>query len=67
MKNNLLKLYLSIFLTFISFLASAQPFDPPADPDPPAAPIDANIYILGIAGIIFAYIYFVKKYKSVKQ
>lgn len=66
MKNNLLKLYLSIFLAFISFLASAQPFDPPADPDPPAAPIDSNIYILGIVGIIFAYTYFVKKHNTVK-
>ncbi|CCG53987.1 Hypothetical transmembrane protein [Flavobacterium indicum GPTSA100-9 = DSM 17447] len=67
MKNNLLKLYLSVFLTFISFLASAQPVDPPADPDPPAAPIDTNLVILAIAGIVFAYyilkskkLYFIK-------
>ena len=56
MKNNLLKAYLTVFISFISFLASAQtPVDPPADPDPLPAPIDSQIIWLAVVGIIFAY------------
>jgi len=55
MKNNLLKVYLSVFITFMSFLATAQPVDPPADPDPLPAPIDSQIIWLVVIGIAFAY------------
>lgn len=63
MKFNLLKLYLSVFLTFLSFLATAQPVDPPADSDPPPAPIDGQIIWLVVIGIAFAY-YMVQIRKS---
>lgn len=62
MKNNLLKAYLTVFITFISFLASAQPVDPPADPDPLPAPIDSQIIWLVIGAIAIAY-YTIKKNK----
>ena len=63
MKNNLLKAYLTVFISFISFLASAQtPVDPPADPDPLPAPIDSQIIWLAVVGIAFAY-YIINKKK----
>lgn len=52
MKNNLLKVYLTVFTTFISFLATAQPVDPPADPDPLPAPINGQIIWLAVVGIL---------------
>ena len=63
MKNNLLKATMTVFTIFMSFLASAQPFDPPADPDPLPAPIDAHIIWLIILGIAFAY-YILNKRKT---
>ena len=62
MKNNLLKAYLTVFITFMSFLATAQPVDPPADPDPLPAPIDSQIIWLIVVGIAFAY-YIINKNK----
>ena len=68
MKNNLLKAYLTVFITFISFLASAQtPVDPPADPDPLPAPIDSQIMWLAVVGIIFAYYILNKKKVSLTK
>lgn len=61
MKNNLLKTYMTVFTTLISFLASAQPVDPSADPDPLPAPIDSQIIWLVIVGIAFAYYILNKK------
>lgn len=61
MKNNLLKFYLSVFITFISLISTAQPVDPPADPDPLPAPIDGQIIWLIFAGILFAYLIIYKK------
>ena len=62
MKNNLLKTHLTVFVTFMSFLATAQPVDPPADPDPLPAPIDSQIIWLVVVGIAFAY-YIINKKK----
>ena len=62
MKNNLLKTYLTVFVTLMSFLATAQPVDPPADPDPIPAPIDSQSIWLVIVGIAFAY-YIINKKK----
>ncbi len=62
MKNNLLKAHLTVFITFMSFLATAQPVDPPADPDPLPAPIDSQIIWLVVVGIAFAY-YIINKKK----
>lgn len=62
MKNNLLKFYLSGFVTFISLISTAQPVDPPADPDPLPAPIDSQIIWLVIGAIVIAY-YTIKKNK----
>ena len=62
MKNNLLKAPLTVFITFLSFLASAQPVDPPADPDPLPAPINSQIIWLTVLGIAFAY-YIINKKK----
>ena len=67
MKNNLLKVYLTVFTTFISFLATAQPVDPPADPDPLPAPIDSQIIWLAVVGIIFAYYILNKKKVSLTK
>ena len=67
MKNNLLKAYLTVFITFMSFLASAQPVDPPADPDPPAGPINNQIIWLVILGISFAYYILNKKKVSISK
>ena len=68
MKNNLLKAYLTVFITFISFLASAQtPVDPPADPDPLPAPIDSQIIWLAVVGIAFAYYILNKKKVSLTK
>ena len=62
MKNSLLKSYLSVIITFMSFIATAQPVDPPADPDPLPAPIDSQIIWLVVIGITFAY-YIINKKK----
>ena len=62
MKINLLRLYSTVFITLMSFLASAQPVDPPADPDPPAAPVNSQIIWLAIVGIAFAF-YIINKKK----
>jgi len=63
MKNNLLRAYLTVFITFMSLLASAQPIDPPADPDPLPAPIDNQIIWLIIVGIAFAFFVINKRKK----
>jgi hypothetical protein len=67
MKNNLLKAYMTVFITFISFLASAQPVDPPADPDPLPAPIDSQIIWLTVVGIAFAFYILNKKKASFEK
>lgn len=67
MKNNLLKVYLTVFITFMSFLATAQPVDPPADPDPLPAPIDNQIIWLALVGIAFAYYILNKKKASLTK
>ena len=68
MKNNFLKAYLTVFISFICFLASAQtPVDPPADPDPLPAPIDSQIIWLAVVGIAFAYYILNKKKVSLTK
>jgi hypothetical protein len=67
MKNNLLKASLTVFITFMSFLATAQPVDPPADPDPLPAPIDNQIIWLALVGIAFAYYILNKKKVSLTK
>lgn len=53
---------MTVFLTFMSFLATADPVDPPADPDPLPSPIDGQIIWLIVIGIGFAY-YIINKKK----
>jgi len=67
MKLNLLKLYSTVFITLMSFLATAQPVDPPADPDPPAAPINNQLIWLVVVGITFAYYILNKKKVSLSK
>ncbi|MFI0426346.1 MAG: hypothetical protein ACH34V_05265 [Flavobacterium sp.] len=67
MKPNLLKLYATIFMAFISFLSVAQPVDPPADDDPPASPINTKLVWLAIFGITFAFYYFKNQKKTSLQ
>ena len=67
MKSNLLKLYATLMMAFISFLSYANPVDPPAEEDPPSAPINTKLIWLAIAGIIFVYFYFRKKTKTTSQ
>lgn len=58
---------MTVFITFISFLASAQPVDPPADPDPLPAPIDSQIIWLAVIGIAFAFYILNKKKVSFEK
>jgi len=58
---------MTVFITFISFLASAQPVDPPADPDPLPAPIDSQIIWLTVVGIAFAFYILNKKKASFEK
>ena len=57
-------------MSLFSFVTHAQDVvDPPADDDPPAAPINSKLIWLVITGIVFAIIYFksnVQKTKNIK-
>ena len=64
MKSNLLKIYATLMMAFVSFLSVAQPVDPPADDDPPPAPINTKLIWLAVVGIIFAFYYFNQLSKS---
>ncbi|MDI5887258.1 MULTISPECIES: hypothetical protein [Flavobacterium] len=70
MKNILLKLYCTLFCTLSSVMLFAQAGDdtPTGDlenTDAPAAPINGKLFVLAIAGIIFAY-YTFKKYRKIQ-
>ncbi|HBD27381.1 MULTISPECIES: hypothetical protein [unclassified Flavobacterium] len=67
MKSNLFKLYATLMMAFVSFLSFADPIDPPADDDPPPAPINTKLIWLAVAGIIFVYFYFRKQAKTTSQ
>ena len=56
------KVLATIFIAFISFLSSAQPVDPPADDDIPAAPINMQLIWLAVIGVAFVF-YFLKNRK----
>ena len=60
MKSKLLSFYLTLLLSLFSFVAFAQ-VNPPADDDPPPAPINTKLIWLGVFGITFAFYYFKKK------
>jgi hypothetical protein len=66
MKNTLLKTYSTLFCLFSSFLLFAIPPGDENDTgdletvDAPAAPINGKLFVLAIAGIIFAYYTFKK-------
>ena len=66
MKSNILKLYTTLFMAFISFISFADPFDPPADDDPPAAPINSYLIWLAILGVSF-FLYTLNKRNSIKE
>ena len=67
MKSNLFKLYATLLMAFVSFLSFGNPIDPPADDDPPPAPINTKLIWLAVAGIIFVYFYFRKQAKTTSQ
>jgi hypothetical protein len=48
------KIILTLFVGMLSFSAFADPIDPPADDDPPPAPINVNLEYLAIMGALFA-------------
>jgi hypothetical protein len=66
MKNTLLKTYCSLFCCLSSFLLFAIPPGDENDTgdletvDAPAAPINSKLFVLALAGIIFAYYTFKK-------
>ena len=66
MKNTLLKTYSTLFSLFSSFLLFAIPPGDENDTgdletvDAPAAPINSKLFLLALAGIIFAYYTFKK-------
>ncbi|WP_159802316.1 hypothetical protein [Flavobacterium sp. MK4S-17] len=69
MTNNVLKFYFLAFLLVSDFVVFAQDTGPtedtggPEDSDP-AAPINTKLIVLALAGIMFAYYYFIKKRKE---
>ena len=58
MKFTNFKFLATIIMAFISFLSVAQPIDPPADDDPPPAPINTKLIWLTVIGIAFMFYYF---------
>ncbi|MDK2771293.1 MAG: hypothetical protein KYX68_03540 [Flavobacterium sp.] len=66
MKSNILKIYVTVFVALFSFLSNAQPVDPPADGDPPAAPINSYLIWLAVLGITFI-LYILNKRNSIKE
>lgn len=64
MKSHLLKIYATLASAFVSFVSYADPFDPPAEDDLPAAPINTKLIWLAMIGIAFAFYYFNQKSKS---
>lgn len=64
MKSNLLKFYATLMMAFISFISYADPLNPPADDDPPPAPINTKLIWLAVVGIVFAFYYFNQKSKT---
>lgn len=66
MKYKLLTTYCTIFSLLTSMLMFAVPGDENdtgdlEGPEPTAAPINSKLFILFIAGIVYAYIHFLKK------
>lgn len=57
MKLTNFKFLATIMMLFISFMSIAQ-VDPPADDDPPLAPINTKLIWLTIIGIAFMFYYF---------
>ena len=67
MKSNLFKLYATLMMAFVSFLSFADPIEPPADDDPPPAPINTKLIWLAIVGVSFAFLYFRKQIKTTQN
>mgnify|MGYP001031168913 CR=1 FL=1 len=65
MKLNFSKFCLTLMLVLTSFLSVAQPIDPPADGDPPAAPIDTKLIWLAVIGLVFM-VYYFKRPKQIQ-
>ena len=66
MKSKLLHFYLTLLMSLFSFVAFAQ-VDPPADDDPPPAPIDSKLIWLAVIGIAFAVYYFKAKFQKTEN
>lgn len=73
MKNSLLKWYMLAFMLVSDFVVFAQD-EPVSDGEgdggveglDPGTPINGKLIFLGIAGIVFAYAYYVKTQKQNK-
>lgn len=67
MKNNLLKLYMLVFLLASDFVVFAQPDedeDGSVEGGDPPAPINGKLLILVLIGISFAFYYFSQRRKK---
>ena len=61
-----MKKIVTFFCLLTIICIQAQPVDPPADPDPPAAPINTNIVLMFFIALGFGY-YVINNFKKAKK
>lgn len=66
MKSKLVTFCFTLFVSLFSFVTFAQE-DPPADDDPPTAPINSKLIWLALLGIAFMIFYFKNKYQNIQK
>ncbi|WP_130736878.1 hypothetical protein [Flavobacterium sp. J27] len=66
MKSKFFTAFLTLLMCLYGFVGFAQ-VDPPADDDPPSAPINSKLIWLGTAGVLFAIFFFKRKFKNIEH